>query len=1195
MPALCLSFLGVAHLTLDGVPIQLERRNSLALLAYLVLTDRPHSRDELATLMAGDIGDDTARKRLRNSLADLVERGFGDYLLTSRQTVAFNSAMPHTLDIRRLDALSADGSLADPESLAWASERCDWELLSGLAPRDAPAFEMWLTGERERRGQQVRELAQRHLERLLLTAEYDAGVSLAHRLLAVEPWNEQVHRCLMRLFGRSGRIAAALAQYDRCREALADELGLEPQPETTALYERLRSGTAAPRSNLPVTMDAHEIIGRDQQLLAVTRNLIDPTCRLLTIVGLGGSGKTSLALAAASRFVAPAQPGDEHPFADGIFLVTLGELVDRDALPETDEAAQRRLATAIGFALGLVFYGHIDRVSQVVAYLQPKRLLLVLDSMEHVHSGSPALQAILRGAPGVTVLVTSRQVLGIADEWIQHLGGLAAPVTVDQIEDAPASRLFLREARRGNVLIRDADLPAIMQICQLTGGWPLALKIAAGWLGPLTCNEIVRELDHGGALLNEPYPREDARQTSIRSIVASSFDILPEREQLALSRLSVFSGPFDRTAAEAIGVTSPSLVALSQRSLLDRSDEGTFRLHPLVSQFASEQLSIKSAEEEAVRNDHALYFAALVKDSTALLFANPDTHALIVGEQANVRSAWNWAVGQQDVDLLAKLWMGLAAWSQQAGLHREWTALLTAAIASFRDDLNDTARRTMFAQLLAAKAESLLWQGDLDGAFPLLQEAHYHADQVDSLQLKALISFCEGRLLRFRGGESEAAIERLQQARVLALATHQQRIEAESLLQLSFATTDSENYREAETFLNRAEDAFRALGDRLSLARSSNQRGRLAVYLGDYTRAQIALEESAHVAQKFGDRFLEGYSWMVLGFVSDVAFGRHAEADEHFARSVAIASSMGDPYFDGNIHRAIGRNAIHAGDFARATQTLNHAVARAREVGNTRALGDSLSALAQLANALGDYASAEDRAQQALYLSIEQGRRNTSASALMSLGQARERSGRVSLAVASYTEAFNLADALGIPHLRCDATVGLASASLAAGDPLLASRYVEEVLPCLKDHALAGCEEPGWVIETCMRVLTEVNDHRAVDVLQMGASLLDRRLSTLPVAQRDRYLSAFSDRKIVLGRWLEYVSSNTPGERQHLSVLTPRSDVAPNVDRTRQSTASYMPYDLPVQPRSGQEHTRYRLGRVRRAKRPRSRGGTSQS
>gem|GEM_PF-846909 len=1184
MAVLDIRFLGIAEINVNGIAVHLERRNSLALLAYLLLTSRPHSRDELATLLAGDIGDDPARKRLRNALADLVEHGLGDFLLTSRQTVAFNAALPYTLDIDTLDDLITAGDSVPPEGLAWAAERCDWELLSGLAPRDAPAFELWLLNERERRGRQIRDLAQRHLRMLRESGQHEAGITLAQRLLAVEPWNESVHRDLMRLHAQTGQIAMALAQYQRCRDALAEELGTEPHAETTTLAERLRAGPVTIRHNLPATIDASEMIGRDEQLESVTTSLVDPACRLLTIVGLGGSGKTSLALAAARRLSTPAPIGEDHPFGDGIVLVNMAETPEADVRSGSDESTERRIATAIGFALGIVFYGHIDRLEQVIAYLHPKRMLLVLDNMEHLRSGAPVLLAILRRCPGVTILATSRYALDIANEWTHELGGLPSPESVDELERAPASQLFLREARRANAHINGDDEPDIVQICRLTGGWPLAIKIAAGWLGPLTCAEIVRELKSGGNLLNQPLLRVGDRSDSIRSIVAATYEVLPARDRQALTRLAVFSGPFHRQAAEAVGVTTPSLVALNQRSLLERLDRDSYTLHPLVGTFASEQLSNRRADETAARSDHASFYATIVEASSPALFTNPEAHAVIGSDRANVQAAWDWAVDQQDVDLIEQLLEGLATWNQQAGLHREWTASLTAAISRLRTNGNDPDRSEILAQLLVAKAESLLWQGDLDSAFPLLEEARQYAGQTGTLKLESLISFCEGHLLRFRGGQHDAAIELLQQARVLARATQQHRIEANSLLQLAFAATDNENYQEAESFLHRAVEAFQMLGDRLSLARTTSHQGRLSVYRGDYIRARVDLEQSLHIARLFGDRFTEAYAQLFLGIISDVAFGRHQEADEQFEQALAVAVQTGDPYLDGNVHRAIGQNAMHAGDFARAEQSLNHAVQRARDVGNARALNESLRLLAQFANAIGDYSTAEDRAQQALHLSTELRRRSATAATLLCLGQARERQGHLSNASAAYTEAFNLVASLGIPHLRCDVTTGLASVSLAAGDIAFAVRYVEEVLPHLFTQSLAGCEEPGWVIETCSRVLQAAGDRRADEVLQHGAELLERRAVALPEPARDRYVSASKERGIVLRHWQSRVETQTTPV-----VLRLPLDGPPDIEEAGDSAT-----DTPEPPNrhqthlTGQPYSPHWPARARRRHRPKT-------
>jgi tetratricopeptide (TPR) repeat protein len=291
---------------------------------------------------------------------------------------------------------------------------------------------------------------------------------------------------------------------------------------------------------------------------------------------------------------------------------------------------------------------------------------------------------------------------------------------------------------------------------------------------------------------------------------------------------------------------------------------------------------------------------------------------------------------------------------------------------------------------------------------------------------------------------------------------------------------------------------------------------------------------------------------LYLGITSDVAFGKHVDADEHFELALTIATQTGDPYLDGNVHRAIGRNAAHAGDFEIAGTSFSRALDRARDVGNTRAVSDSLRCLAQLANGIGDYALAEERAQQALHLSMEQGRRGASAATLLSLGLARERLGQLSNAAASYTEAFNLANELQIPYLNCDASAGLARVSLAAGDVGLAVRYAEAVLLHLQMHALAGCEEPALVIDTCHRVLDAAGDNRADEVLRTGAEILNRRISALPVTQRDRYLDAVPERRIVLRQWLDRSMLSQPLERTH-------GQLVPSIDQPRVPGASNSP------------------------------------
>ena len=250
MPDLTLRFLGPPALTVDGIPVHLPRQRSLALLAYLVLTGRPQAREELAALLAGEATGSQERKFLRNALTTLTDQ-LGGYLIADRHTIAFDGTQPYHLDLATLEAILDDNAAPEPAALEWAVAQYDCELLAGLSLRDAPLFEDWLARARARVRRQLAQAAQRLLEHYLREGQLQPGITLAQRLLAIEPWQEEIHRQMMRLLARNGQRAEALAQYALCRQALADEFGVEPQPETTALFERLGAAPFAPRHNLP--------------------------------------------------------------------------------------------------------------------------------------------------------------------------------------------------------------------------------------------------------------------------------------------------------------------------------------------------------------------------------------------------------------------------------------------------------------------------------------------------------------------------------------------------------------------------------------------------------------------------------------------------------------------------------------------------------------------------------------------------------------------------------------------------------------------------------------------------------------------------------------------------------------------------------------------------------------------------------
>jgi DNA-binding SARP family transcriptional activator len=240
-----LVLLGNVEMRRDGVPVTgFRSAKAQALLCYLAVTGRPHTRPALAGLLWGDMPEDKARMNLRQALTNL-RRLLRPFLDITRHDVGFKPNCACWLDVERFEALAAGASAqAGAERLREAVELYRGDFLEGFYVRDAPEFEDWALAQRAR----LRELAMSALHRLAVhfTQQGDtghaAGIDYATRLLALEPWREAAHRDLMRLLAGSGQRGAALAQYETCRRVLAEELDVEPGPETTALYERVRDG-----------------------------------------------------------------------------------------------------------------------------------------------------------------------------------------------------------------------------------------------------------------------------------------------------------------------------------------------------------------------------------------------------------------------------------------------------------------------------------------------------------------------------------------------------------------------------------------------------------------------------------------------------------------------------------------------------------------------------------------------------------------------------------------------------------------------------------------------------------------------------------------------------------------------------------------------------------------------------------------
>ena len=455
--------LGKLTITLDGQPVTgFNSRKVAALLVYLASTRHDHPREILAEMLWEGRTQAQALANLRVALTSLRQT-VGDFVAITRETTGMRSDLSWELDATTFEDHLTAGKSADALALYQG------DFLAGFYV-DSPTFENWTTLERERLRFRAMDALDGLIVGCLEAGAYADGLSRATRLLQMDPLREKTHRAMMTLLASSGQRGAALAQFETSRERCG-EIGITrcardpgPLPADQGRRAAYRHSSRChpdrnrdrsdpgPDAACPPAAQATRFIGREAEIAAVIAQVRDPACRLLTLLGPGGIGKTRLALAAAERIV------DDFPH--GIAFVDLAPLHKPDDIPQ-----------AIASALGFHFYpGEEPPRQQILHYLRDKTILLILDNCEHLLDGVDLADAILAAAPGVTLLATSREVLKLDWEWVFPVEGLP----VNGAAESDAARLFVDRARRRQAALDPAsciDPPAHLRPGRRHAAW----------------------------------------------------------------------------------------------------------------------------------------------------------------------------------------------------------------------------------------------------------------------------------------------------------------------------------------------------------------------------------------------------------------------------------------------------------------------------------------------------------------------------------------------------------------------------------------------------------------------------------------------------------------------------------------------------------------------------------------------------
>jgi predicted ATPase/DNA-binding CsgD family transcriptional regulator len=579
---------------------------------------------------------------------------------------------------------------------------------------------------------------------------------------------------------------------------------------------------------LPTTLTP--FVGRAEELAEIAALLADPLCRLLTLVGPGGIGKTRLAQEAGRL--------QQGAFANGVYFVPLQPLTFPDFI-----------APAIADLFKFSYLSDDDPTRHLLNYLHEKCMMLVLDNFEHLVAGADLLSEILNNAAGVKLLITSRERLKLREEWVLDVAGLPFPNN-EQLtgrEQYSAFQLFVQSARRAGYNPVDTDGPAIARICQLVEGIPLAIELAAAWARVLPCAEIAHEIARSQDILTTTMRNMPEKHRSMRAAFEYSWKLLSEAEQTVFGKLAIFRGGFRREGAEQVaGASLTMLASLFDKSLLRMDSTGRYSLQELLRQYAEEQLNASSAGE-ATRDAHSAYYAGLLCRLNADLKGPNQVRALdtIESEMDNVRVGWRWAVAQGKADEIVQSLDTLGRFYQMRSRYQEALEAFELASNRFRGEENE-----LLAQLL-------LWYGSFLNNPKVLDCIQRATTILRPRGAYLMVVMPWRRLLAAESmsefGGPEAVQQFFQRQLITARETDDAWATAWILLCLGDFSSYAAKYAEAQSFLHESLASFQALGDGWGASIPIGSLGGVAQQLGNYQEALYYYGEKLALCKEVGD------------------------------------------------------------------------------------------------------------------------------------------------------------------------------------------------------------------------------------------------------------------------------------------------------------------------------------------------------
>ena len=695
----------------------------------------------------------------------------------------------------------------------------------------------------------------------------------------------------------------------------------------------------APKTTLPAPPTP--LIGREEELRGISHLLANADCRLISLVGPGGIGKTRLGIEFANR--------QRGLFPDGVHYVPLAAVNSAGAI-----------VPAIAEAFAFSFSGPVDPKEQLFDHLTraiQKSALLVLDNLEHLLAQSSAaaelVAEILQRLPAVRILCTSRERLNLQGEWTFDLRGLIVPPpdASEDVEQFSAAAMFVQAARRADVRFKltDADKPHLLRICRMVEGIPLALELAAAWVGVLSCEEIAREIESNIDFLATSMRGVPERHRSLRATFDHSWRLLTDAERDALSRLSVFRGGFDRNAAEKIsGATLPLLSSLVSKSLVRRTEAGRYDLHEVIRQYALSHLEKESEKYLDTRDMHSLYYLNFAAEREMSLKSALQRYAVqeILGEMDNIRAAWAWMFQREAFEEGCKAIRSLGWFFEVSGLIHEGIDHFEPLVRTLKARPASPALQRVLGEACTQQGILCFRKGLYERAVSLMEESVSLLRPLGDtgLLVDALVYL---GIIMHLNGEIDRSQALLEEGLSYARDPKHEWFAAYAIYNLGYVASLRGNYTRGQEQMMEGLTIWRRLGDPHSIALGLNYLVPTLIALGCYDEARAHLQESLELCQASNNRWGMGTAYRHLGWVAK-AQGSLEEAQSFLHKSL---NTFGDYIIGWDISQTLivlGETIALTGDCPKAEALLLTALRLARDIHSEPLILQSLAGLASL-------------------------------------------------------------------------------------------------------------------------------------------------------------------------------------------------------------------------------------------------------